>query len=373
MKKFNLESQAGLAISKIKDTIPKIMELDSMLTKISKTSRLAEKELKQLGTESYLAARRYGKDASDYLSSLQRMSQSGFHGEAGMGMAEQSLLAQSAGGMEQETADKYILAANAAYKFNGEASKINEVLDGQNNISSRNKIALKEIASAMVEAGAAASNYNVTIEELSAMIATMESITRSGGSEVGNSIKTLLTNLQNAGSDKITDTLDKANVSMTEMASGAEQLRNPISILRDLAKTFSQLNENDPLKAEILANIGGQEHAAQLSALLQNMNMFDKMLVDYSEGKGSAFEAANKSANNLSGTLNKLSNSWTELVGSMVNSDEFKTGANLLDSMIQGAAKLVSVLTPLGTIGAGAGLFADLKNTGKCRMSIRIS
>ena len=55
MKKFNLESQAGLAISKIKDTIPKIMELDSMLTKISKTSRLAEKELKQLGTESYLA------------------------------------------------------------------------------------------------------------------------------------------------------------------------------------------------------------------------------------------------------------------------------------------------------------------------------
>lgn len=373
MDKFNIESQVGLAISKIKDTIPKIKELDAMLTKISQTSRLAEKELKQLGTESYQAASKYGKDASDYLSSIQRMSQSGFHGETGKGMAEQSLLAQSAGGIAQEIADEYVLATNAAYKFNGEASKINEVLDGQNSISSRNKIALKEIASAMVEAGIATSNYNITIEELSAMIATMESVTKSGGSEVGNSIKTLLSNLQNVDSEKITGTLDKANASMTEIADGAEQLRNPISILRDLAKTFTQLNENDPLRAEILTDIGGQGQAAHLAALLQNMNMFDKMLVDYSEGKGSALEAANQSANDLSGTLNKLSNSWTEFAGSMINSDEFKTGANLLNSMIQGATKLVSVLTPLGALGAGAGLFAGFKNTGKYRMSVRIS
>ena len=296
------------------------------------------------------------------------MSQSGFYGEAGKGMAEQSLLAQSAGDMAQDIADKYVIATNAAYKFNGEASKINEVLDGQNSISNRNSVALEDMATAMSEAGTVASSYNVAIEDLSAMIGTMESVTKSGGSEVGNSIKSLLINLQNVTSDKIVDTLNAANASMTEFVNGTEKLRNPIDILRDLAKTFNQLDEDDPLRAEILTNVGQKYHATKLGALLQNMDMFDKMLVDYSEGSGSALEEANKSANNLTGTLNKLSNSWTELINSMVNSDDLKSFVNLLNSIVQGATKLVSTLTPLGTLGVGAGLFSRIKNVGSLKM-----
>lgn len=232
---------------------------------------------------------------------------------------------------------------------------------------------MADMATAMSEAGTVASSYRVSIEDLSAMIGTIESVTKLGGSEVGNAIKAILINLQNVTSDKMVDTLNAANASMTEFVGGTEKLRNPIDILRDLAKTFNQLDEDDPLRAEILTNVGQKYHAAKLGALLQNMDMFDKMLIDYSEGSGSALEEANKSANNLTGTLNKLSNSWTELINSLVNSDELKVGVNLLNSIVQSATKLVSVLTPLGTIGAGAGLFTGFKNTGKCRISVRIS
>ena len=370
---MSISSGIMFAISKTKDAVSEIKNLDDILTEISKTSDLTEKELKQLGLESFDTASKYGRTASDYLSGVQSMSQSGFYGKAGEAMAEQSLLAQSAGDMTQEVADKYVIATNAAYKFNGEANKINAVLDGQNSISNRNSVALQDMATAMSEAGTVASSYNVNIEDLSAMIGTMEAVTKSGGSEVGNSIKSILINLQNVTSDKITDTLTKANASMTEFVDGTEKLRNPISIIRDLAKTFNQLDEDDPLRAEILTNVGGKYQATKLAALLQNMDMFDKMLVDYSEGSGSALEEANKSATNLTGTLNKLSNSWNELINNLVNSDELKSGVNLIDNLVQGATKLVTTLTPLGTIGAGVGLFSGLKNTGKCRMSIRIS
>ena len=50
-------------------------------------------------------------------------------------MAEQSLLARSAGDMSTELANSYILATNAAFKYKGNAEKINEVLDGQNEIN----------------------------------------------------------------------------------------------------------------------------------------------------------------------------------------------------------------------------------------------
>lgn len=370
---LSISSGVMFAVSKTKDAITEIKNLDDILTEISKTSDLTSSQLKQLGMDAYDSASKYGRTASDFLLGVQEMARSGFYGERGTGMAEQSLLAQASGDMSAELANNYVLATNAAYKLNGEAEKINAVLDGQNSITNRNSVAMSDMATAMSEAGTVASSYRVSIEDLSAMIGTIESVTKLGGSEVGNAIKAILINLQNVTSDKMVDTLDAANASMTEMVNGAEKLRNPIDILRDLAKTFNQLDENDPLRAEILTNVGQKYHAAKLGALLQNMDMFDKMLVDYSEGSGSALEEANKSANNLTGTLNKLSNSWNELVNSLINSDELKFCVSLLDSLVQGATKLVSVLTPLGTIGVGAGLFTGFKNTGKCRISVRIS
>ena len=95
------------------------------------------------------------------------------------------------------------------------------------------------------------------------------------------------------------------------------------------------------------------------------MDMFDKMLVDYSQGSGSAMEEASKSANNLQGRLNALSNSWTEFVNSIVQSDTLKTGVNILNELVQGVTKLTSALTPLGTIGVIGGGILGANNLGK--------
>ena len=135
--------------------------------------------------------------------------------------------------------------------------------------------------------------------------------------------------------------MDAANASMTEFVNGTEKLRDPISILRDLAETFNKLDEDDALKAEILTNIGGKHQAAKLAALLQNMELFDKMLVDYSEGSGSALEEAMKSANNLSGKLNQLQNSWDSLVNSIVNKNSVLNGLTFGDKLIQGVESFI--------------------------------
>lgn len=365
---LSVSSGVMLLITKTKDAISEIKELDNILTEISKTSDMTSQQLKQLGMDAYDAASKYGRTASDYLLGVQEMARSGFYGDKGAAMSEQSLLAQSAGDMSAELANKYILATNAAYKLNGEAEKLNAVLDGQNAITNKHSVAMEDMAAAMSDAGTVASSYRVSVEDLSAMIGTVEAVTKAGGSEVGNAIKAILINLQNVTSSKIVDTLDMANASMTEMVDGAEKLRNPIAILRDLAETFNSLDESDPMRAEILTNIGQKYHAAKLGALLQNMDMFDRMLTDYSNGGGSAMDEANKSAENLTGTMNALSNSWTEFINSAINAESLKLAVNLLNGLVQGATLLTKALTPLGTIGLGAGLFAGLQNVGRDKM-----
>ncbi len=353
---------ASTAISNYQKSLQTIKNLDDILTEISKTSNMTKAQLNELGDSAFDSASKYGRTASDFLLGVQEMARSGFYGEKGTGMAEQSLLAQAAGDMNAELANNYILATNAAYKFNGEAEKINAVLNGQNSITNRNSVAMADMAEGMSKAGTVASSYRVSVEDLSAMLGTIEAVTKSGGSEVGNAVKAILINLQNVTSDKMVDTLDAANASMTEFVDGTEKLRNPIDILRDLAKTFNQLDEDDPLRAEILTNVGQKYHAAKLGALLQNMDMFDKMLVDYSEGSGSALEEANKSANNLTGTLNKLSNSWTELVNSITSKSAIKSGVGFLDGLLQSATKLVEIFDVIPVALAGITAFMTAKN-----------
>ena len=122
-------------ISETREAITNIKELDNILTEISKTSDMTAESLEKLGMKSYDTASKYGRTSKDYLSAFESMARSGFYGKQGESMAEQSLLAQAAGDMSQEIADKYILAKNAAYKFDGEASKLNAVLDGMNTIN----------------------------------------------------------------------------------------------------------------------------------------------------------------------------------------------------------------------------------------------
>lgn len=357
----------GKIIDQVTASIEELKGLDTILTEIGKTGNLTKAQLKQLGDSAFETASTYGKKASDYLTEVQKMAGSGFTGKQGQAMAEQALLAQTAGNMTAEVANKYILAMNAAYKFNGEAKKLNEVIDGQNSISTRNNISLSNMAAAMTEIGSAASGYRISIEELSAMIGTIGSVTNLEGSEIGSSVNSILNNLQNTGSSEIMDTLTAANVSMTELVNGSEQLRDPISILKELSTIYNQLGENDSLKGEILSNIGGDPQSEELDALLRNMETFDGMLTDYAQGSGSAIKTAMKSADNWEGSLNQLSNTWTDTVNNFANSDAIVSGINALNSLLEMVNKLTEILGPAGSIGLAGGIFAGIENVGRVK------
>ena len=97
---------------------------------------------------------------------------------------------------------------------------------------------------------------------------------------------------------------------------------------------------------------------------------YDKMLVDYSEGSGSALEEASKSANNLTGRLNALQNSWNELINSLVTSEGLKTAVIFLNGLVQGVTELTSALGTLGTISLVGGGILGAKNVGKRRSTM---
>lgn len=119
----------------VTSSISELKEIDTILTEISKTSDLTTSQLKTLGETSFDSASKWGKKASDYLTGIQEMSRSGYYGKQAEQMADLSVLAQSAGDLDPNTANSYLLASNAAYKYQGNVEKLNAVLDGQNMIN----------------------------------------------------------------------------------------------------------------------------------------------------------------------------------------------------------------------------------------------
>ena len=102
--------------------------------------------------------------------------------------------------------------------------------------------------------------------------------------------------------------------------------------------------------------------------------MYEPMLQQYKDGTGSMAKEAEKTSNSWEGSMNRLSNTWTKVIGNIANSDAIIGAVNGLSSLLSVVDKLTRSLGSLGTIGLGAGLLASFKNAGreKCYPSYHI-
>ena len=316
--------------------------METIKTEISNKSNSTVTQLKESSNASFDIASEYGRKATDYLTAVQEMSRSGFYGKQGEAMAELSMLGQAAGDMTSDVSNSYLLATSAAYDYAGSVEKLNTVLDGQNLISNRHSVSMLEIAQATSKAASMAAQTGVEVDELSAIIGTAVARTKQSGNVIGTSLKSLFVNLQDTSNKKIVDTFDALGISQTKFINGSEQLKTPIELLKELAVAYNNLPEGSTLKADVLRNIGQKRQANVLSAILGGISSgdYDKMISDYSQGGGSAMVEAEKSAENLTGKLNELSNSWTEFISKFAQTDTLKGGISFLNEIVSGMTDL---------------------------------
>ncbi|MSS09509.1 phage tail tape measure protein [Clostridium sp. WB02_MRS01] len=373
-----------LFIQQLKDSVSELKNINTILTEISKTNdALSKSDLMNLGGGSFSVASKYGKKASDYLLGVQEASRAGYLNANGI--AELSVLAQSAGDMTAELANKYLIATDAAYQLQGQTDKLNAVLDGQNEVTNRNAVNMSELAEATKVTASQAESSQIKINEMTAAVGTMIASTQQGGDVAGRAFKAILMNLQQVkgvvdeetgeiiDEDQLTKyekAAENLGVSLKEVKDGYLALRNPMEILKELSTAYNSLQPDDSRRADLISAIGGKQRGNQLDALLKNWSKYEKMLNDYSEGSGSAFEEAMKSANNWEGSLNKLSNTITEIVDNFVEADTVIGGLNLFNGLLQSINGVTKALGDLGTIGAIGGGILGAKSLGqrnRCR------
>ncbi len=346
---------ASMAVNNFVKSLRTLKSNDTILVEISKTSEMTKQQLKELGDEAFRTASKYGQLSSGYLLGVQEMARSGYE-DASKELGELSLLAQSAGDMTADSANNYLLATDAAYKYSGSVEKLNAALDGANYISNKNSASLTDIADATRVSASFAANAGVAIDELTAAEATMIAVTKRSGSEIGRAFRSIVLNLQQVSGEfdgevideeqlkKVEDRCHSLGVELEYMQNGIATLRNPMEVLKDLADVYNSLPDNSAEKQGLISDLGGKYHANALSSLLSRWDLYEKMLGEFSQGTGSALEEAEKTANSWEGRLNSLQNSWDSFINSLTNKTAITSGIFFFDRLIQGAESLTDTI-----------------------------
>ena len=182
---FSLYAIIGRVTSALND----LKSVDKILTEIAKSSDVARDSLDSLGDAAFDAANKYGRSVTDYLYGVQEFSRAGFRGDQLTGLTEVSLLAQSAGDIETDLANSYVIATNAAYGLAGSQEKLGEVLDRQNYVTNNYALNMTDLANATKIAASQAAQSGVEIDQMTAALATMISTTQQGGEIAARSLR----------------------------------------------------------------------------------------------------------------------------------------------------------------------------------------
>ena len=373
---LSASSAVMLVVSKTKEAVTELKEIDTILTEISKTNdKLSKSDLKNIGNNAFETASKYGKKATDYLSGVQEASRAGY--ENAENIAELSTAAQGAGDMTAELANSYIIATDKAYGMEGSVQKLTQTLDGANEITNHNAVNMTELAEGMKVVGSQAASSQISVEETTAALGTLIAVTQQGGSQMGNAFKGILMNLRQVTGEVDGEEIDQESltkyekacealgVSLSEVKDGAVSLKEPMQILKELSAEYTKLDKDDAKRANLLSAIGGKYRANALNAILENWSTYENMLQQYADGDGSMAEEAEKTANSLEGSLNKLSNTWTDTVQNILDSDTLNSGVKVLNTVLDLINKITDKLGLFGTAGLTIGTILGVKNVGR--------
>lgn len=390
---LSLSSVVTEVVSKTKEALTELKAVDSQLANIGKENHsLSKNDLQSLGNDSFDIAGSYGKKASDYLAEYQQMKRAGY--DNARQMAELSLAAQNANHITSELANQYITTADNIYHLNGSYQALINILDGASNIAGNHTVSMEELAEGITIAGNHAVAAGIQVNELTAILAATNVSTQLSSSEVAHSLNAIFSNLmqvKNAeegidakGLKRYKDACAGLNVSLQETKDGFTTMRDPLEILKELSQEYSKLSDNSTQKRSLLSSVNDDSTAQTLDALLSNYDLYETFLQEYENSGGTMSKMAEITTNTWEGSLNRLSNTWTDTIGNIVQSDTVVTAINSLNGLLSILNKLTGVLDTAGNhgnafnnmigsmkIGGAIGTVMGAMNLGKSTLGCR--
>ena len=346
-------------LSSVTDAVAEIKDLDKELIAYRKATNATEDEMKSLTKTAFQTAKAMGQVPSAYGKAISTFGKAGYRDTA-KELSELSLLTQSVGDVDADISNQFLLATDKAYKYQGSIESLTKVLDGANSIENNYATSIQKVADGMGLIAPLAAQQEVAVNELMAGLGTITAVTQRSGSEAARSLRALILNirgvkgaildettgemLDDASIKKTEEVLNKYGFKIREFKNGAEDLREPMKVVEEIANSLKSGALSEVGLQEITDTIGGKLRSSQLTALISNFDMYKQMLKTYSEADGSARREMEISLDSYEKKLQSVKASWAEYIASLADS---RTVKNAIDAL---GVAIDMLNTPIGKV-----------------------
>lgn len=366
--------------SGISDAFETMKDVDTQIINIQKVTDATDSAMDALSERAYSTASKYGVAANEYLAAAAAFAKAGYSNYEEL--AELATKTQLVGDVTADVASKFLLSADAAYKFGGNADELATVLDKANVIENNYATSIEKMAAGFPNVASTASMAKVSIDELMAALGTVTAVTQEGGEKASYALRSLFLNILGDVGAEIDETTKVTADSVNTLwgviskyadesliaAHNAGELIDPMEAIKALseAQKDNLLEEADLM--QIVMALGGKLRTNQLNALISNYDMYEEMLAQVKTATGSADQEVATMSKSWEASLKRLKNAWTQLVSHVVESDTLVNGIKLLEKLVKLldngfvslAAKTTLVLSVMKLLAGAVGKIGDV-------------
>lgn len=365
-------------ISIIREGIDTIIELDTALIDLKKTTTMSGSDMVAFYKDANKAAKELGVTTRDIIQSAADWSRLGFSDKkSSETMAK--LAAQFSAispGVDIEQSTTGLVSVIKAYGID-----VEDVLDGVmskiNIIGNTAATSNAEIITGLQNSASAMAAMNSSLEENIALFTAAQEITQDD-SKVGNALRSISMRIR--GYDEETNQLseDLANISgevydltkVTENSKGVslftdetqEHYKSIYNYLKDISGVYDQLSEKK--QQQLMEKLFGKNRASVGQAILQNFEAAEKAMDNMTKSAGNADAEMEIITESLEYKLNALSQTGVGIFQEMFPREEIGSAIDVLTDLLNVVGQFTSLLGPLGTALAGVGITAFVKNLG---------
>lgn len=365
--KITVWQVVNAAVAKVKrsftEAIDTMKQVDTEMTAIQKVTGNTSAEMEKLGNTVYEAASKYGVAVTDYLESVGTFAKAGYK-DMSEDMAELATKTQLVGDVTSSIANQFILSADAAFKFEGNVTALNTVLDKANEIENNYATSIQKMAEGFPIVANVASMANMSIDELMAALGTITAVTQESGTKAATALRALILNIIGDTETEIEDgvawtkeeieSLNDALWIYAEDAMKAAQasgkIVDPMKAIAALSQAYKDGLLSQAELAELESKLGGKLRTNQLDALIKNYDMYAAMLDKVANSAGSADKEVDIMLTSWDAKAKILNNTWTKFIADTVDSNWAKGFLDTLTWLIDGFGNLGTAVTIFGGV-----------------------
>lgn len=335
----------------IREAIDEMKEVDTQLTNISKVSGITGKALSDMGERAYETASKYGVAADEYLAAVYTFQKAGLNDSA-EAMGELAVKTMLVGDTTADVATQFLISANAAWKFGGDMERLGQIVDEADYINNNYATDLGKLSSGLPRVASIAAQAGMSAEETLAALGTITAVTQESGTKAATALRALILNIEGKVGEFVDETgeefkvteesvksmqglMEKYAKAEIEAAKASGELINPMTAIKAIFEGMANSDLNDQELFQLLSGMGGKLRTNQLTALVQNYELFDEMLQRIAGSAGTADSEISLMMESWERKAQVLKNTWTEFVADFVDSSTFKNAITGLTEVVE--------------------------------------